>query len=327
MTSTRSALMWRAMLLAFALLPLAAHAQQKVIFYTNWYAEAEHGGFYQALAEGTYKASGLDVEVRMGGPQINVMQLLLAEQADLVMGYDLQTIKAIEQKLPVVTVAATFQKDPAVLIAHPGVSALPDLKSKTLLIGQASETTFWPWLKAKYGFTDAQKRPYAFSVQQFLVDQNIAQQGYLTSEPFTIEKGGVKPVVFLLADSGYPPYAETIVVTQKTLKSKVDMIRKFVAATAQGWKSYLKQPSPGNALIKKANPEMSDELLAFGVNKMREYGLVSGGDAKTQGILTMTDARWKQTFEFMVSAGLTAPDTDYRKGYTLDFVKDIKVLP
>jgi NitT/TauT family transport system substrate-binding protein len=213
------------------------------------------------------------------------------------------------------------------LIAHPGVNALPDLKSRTLLIGQASETTFWPWLKAKYGFTDAQKRPYSFSVQQFLVDQNIAQQGYLTSEPFTIEKGGVKPVVFLLADSGYPPYAETIVVTEKTLKSKGDMIKKFVAATAAGWKSYLKQPAPGNALIRKANPEMTDELLAFGVSKMRDYGLVTGGDAKTQGILTMTDARWKQTFDFMVSAGLTSADTDYRKGYTLDFVKDIKVLP
>jgi NitT/TauT family transport system substrate-binding protein len=133
--------------------------------------------------------------------------------------------------------------------------------------------------------------------------------------------------VFLLADSGYPPYAETIVVTEKTLKAKSDMIRRFIAATAQGWKNYLKQPGPGNALIKKANPEMSDELLAFGVSKMRDYGLVSGGDAKTQGILTMTDARWKQTFDFMVSAGLTPSETNYRKGYTLDFVKDIKVLP
>jgi NitT/TauT family transport system substrate-binding protein len=307
---------------------LTAQAQQpKVVFYTNWYAEAEHGGFYQAVAEGTYKAQGLDVEVRMGGPQINVMQLLLADQADFVMGYDLQTIKAIEQKLPVTTVAATFQKDPAVLIAHPGVRNLADLKSKTLLIGQASETTFWPWLKAKYGFTDAQKRPYAFSVQQFLVDKNVAQQGYLTSEPFTIEKGGVKPVVFLLADSGYPPYAETIVVTQKTLKEKPDMIRKFVTATAQGWKSYLKNPALGNSLIKKANPEMTDDLLAFGVKNMRDYGLVTGGDAKTQGIMTMTDGRWKQTFDFMVSAGLTTADTDYHKAYTLDFVKDIKVMP
>ncbi len=319
---------WMA-ILAVALAPALVSAQQpiKVVFYTNWYAEAEHGGFYQAVADGIYARHGLDVEVRMGGPQINVVQLLLAGQADLVMGYDLQTIKAIEQGLPVITVAATFQKDPAVLIAHPGVASLPDLKSRTLLIGQASETTFWPWLKAKYGFTDAQKRPYAFSVQQFLVDQNVAQQGYLTSEPYTIEKAGIKPVVFLLADSGYPPYAETIVVTTKTLKDKPDMIARFVRGSAEGWKSYLKDPAPGNALIKKANPEMTEELMAFGVAKMKAYALVTGGDAKTLGILTMTDSRWQQTFDFMVSAGLTKADVDYHKAYTLQFVKEIKVLP
>jgi len=319
---------WMA-ILAVALAPALVSAQQpiKVVFYTNWYAEAEHGGFYQAVADGIYARHGLDVEVRMGGPQINVVQLLLAGQADLVMGYDLQTIKAIEQGLPVITVAATFQKDPAVLIAHPGVASLPDLKSRTLLIGQASETTFWPWLKAKYGFTDAQKRPYAFSVQQFLVDQNVAQQGYLTSEPYTIEKAGIKPVVFLLADSGYPPYAETIVVTTKTLKDKPDMIARFVRGSAEGWKSYLKDPAPGNALIKKANPEMTEELMAFGVAKMKAYALVTGGDAKTLGILTMTDSRWQQTFDFMVSAGLTKADVDYHKAYTLQFVREIKVLP
>ena len=226
-----------------------------------------------------------------------------------------------------VTVGATFQKDPAVLITHPDVKSLAELKTRTLLIGQASETTFWPWLKAKYGFTDAQKRPYAFSVQQFLVDKSIAQQGYLTSEPFTIEKAGIKPTVFLLADAGYPPYAETIVVTRKTLEAKPDMIRKFLAATAEGWKSYLANPAPGNALIKKANPEMTADLMAYGVTKLKEYGLVTGGDAKTQGILTMTDARWKQTFDFMVSAKLAKPGVDYKKAYTLQFVKQIKVLP
>ena len=299
----------------------------KFVFYANWLAEAEHGGFFQAAAEGTYKKHGLDARIKGGGPQINVMQLLLGGKADAGMGYDLQQISAVEQGLPAITVAATFQKDPAVLIAHPGVKTLADLKSRTLLIGQASETTFWPWIKAKYGFTDAQKRPYAFSVQQFLVDKNIAQQGYVTSEPFTIEKGGVKPVVFLLADAGYPPYAETIIVTLKTLKEKPDLVKKFVQASAEGWKSYLANPAPGNALIRKENPEMSDDLLAFGVTKMKEYALVTGGDAKTLGIMSMTDARWQQTFDFMTSAKLVKPGVDYRKGYTLKVLKGIKVLP
>ena len=315
--------------LALALAAPCAQAQSlpKVVFLTNWLAEAEHGGFYQAVAEGTYRKHGLDVEVKMGGPQVNVVQLLLAGQADLVMGYDLQTIKLVEQGLPVITVGATFQKDPAVIIAHPDVKAMADLKTRTLLIGQASETTFWPWLKAKYGFSDAQKRPYAFSVQQFLVDKSVAQQGYATSEPYSIEKGGVKPKVFLLADAGYPPYAETIVTTQKMVKDKSDAIRKFLQASAEGWKSYLKNPAPGNALIKKDNPQMEDGLIAFGVRKMQEYGLVTGGDARTQGMLTMTDARWKQTFDFMVSAGLVQPGVDYRRAYTLELVKAVKVSP
>ncbi len=321
---------WSALLgvvLSLCLAGLARAESTKFVFLTNWLAQAEHGGFYQALAEGTYSRNGLDVEVRMGGPQVNVMQLLLAGQADAVMGYDLQIIKGIEQGLPLVTVGATFQKDPAVLISHPPAQSINDLKGRTLLIGQASETTFWPWAKAKYGFTDAQKRPYAFSVQPFLVDKNVVQQGYATSEPYSIEKGGVKPVVFLLADEGYPPYAQTIVVLEKTLKEKPAAVKQFLQATAEGYKSYLANPTPGNALIKKSNPAMEDALLAFGVAKMKEYGLVTGGDAKKQGILTMTDARWKQTFDFMVGAGLVKPEVNYKKAYTLDLVKQVKVLP
>jgi NitT/TauT family transport system substrate-binding protein len=304
-----------------------AHAADKVVFYTNWYAEAEHGGFYQAVAEGIYKKYGLDVTISMGGPQVNVYQLVLAGKADLAMGYDIATLNAVEEGLPLVTVAATFQRDPAVLIAHPGVSDIVELRTRTLLIGQASETTFWPWLKAKYGFVDVNKRPYAFSVQPFLADKNVAQQGYATSEPYSIEKGGVAPKLFLLADYGYPPYAETIVATQRMVREKPDVLRRFIEASAQGWKSYLANPSPGNALIKKENPQIEDGLLAFSVAKMKEFGLVTGGDAATQGIMTMTNARWKQTFEFMAQAGLIRPDVDYRKAFTLEFVQQVKVLP
>jgi NitT/TauT family transport system substrate-binding protein len=304
-----------------------AVAADKVVFVTNWYAEAEHGGFYQAIAEGIYQRHGLDVTIKMGGPQVNVYQLLLAGQADFAMGYDISTLNAVEQGLPLVTVAATFQADPAVMIAHPDVKDLADLKSRTLLIGQASETTFWPWLKAKYGFTDAQKHPYSFSVQQFLVDKKVAQQGYATSEPYSIQKGGIKPKVFLLAANGYPPYAETIVTLQKTVQEKPDVIRRFIEASAEGWKSYLANPAPGNALIKRDNREIETDLLAFSVARMKDFGLVTGGEAAKQGLLTMADARWKQTFDFMVEARLIKRDVDYRKAYTLQFVKQVHVLP
>ncbi len=310
-------------------LATAAHAQapDKLVFGTNWYAQAEHGGFYQALAEGTYRKHGLDVAVRMGGPQVNGLQLLLAGQMDLFMGYDLQTIQVVAQDLPVVTVAATFQKDPAAIIAHPPVARLEELKGRPIAISAASETTFWPWLRARYDFTDDQKRPYTFSVQPFLLDRRLAQQGYVTSEPYSIEKGGVKPVLFLLADRGYPPYAQTIVVTRDTLAKRRDAIRRFVLATAEGWKSYLANPAPGNVLVKRDNPQMEDALLAYGLAKMKEYAIVTGGDAARLGLLTMTDARWQRTFEFMVEAKMAKPDLDYRRAYTLDLVRDVKVLP
>jgi NitT/TauT family transport system substrate-binding protein len=243
------------------------------------------------------------------------------------MGYDLQTLQVVAQDLPVVTVAATFQKDPAVIIAHPGVAALDELKGRPIAISAASDTTFWPWLRARYGFTDDQKRPYAFSVQPFLVDKRLSQQGYVTSEPYSIEKGGVKPVLFLLADLGYPPYAQTVVATRDTLAKRRDAVRRFVQATAEGWKSYLANPAPGNARIKRDNPQMEDALLAYGLAKMKEYAIVTGGDAARLGIMTMTDARWKRTFEFMVEARMAEPDLDYRRAYTLEIVRELQVLP
>jgi NitT/TauT family transport system substrate-binding protein len=312
--------------MAFAL-PGVAQPLTKLVFTTNWYAQAEHGGFYQAVAEGIYRKHGLDVEIRMGGPQVNGLQILVARQADLFMGYDIQTAQAVAQGLPVVTVAATFQKDPAAIIAHPDVKSLADLKGHPIFISPASHTTFWPWLKARYGFTDAQLRPYSFSVQPFLVDKRAAQQGYITSEPYSIEKAGIKPAVFLLADAGYPPYAETIVVTRGTLAARKATVERFIRASAEGWKSYLANPVPGNALIKRDNPRIEDALIAYGVARIREYGLVSGGDAATRGIMTMTDARWDKTAEFMRSAGLLKPDFDIRNAYALDLVENVHVLP
>jgi NitT/TauT family transport system substrate-binding protein len=316
-------------LTALAVLANAALAQTpaKIVFSTDWLAEAEHGGFYQAVAEGIYRKYGLDVDVRMGGPQVNGLQLLAAGRLDVAMGDALQVTSAIDQNVPIVAIAATFQKNPTVIIAHPGVKSLEDLKGKPIAIGAASNTTFWPWLREKYGFTDDQKRPYGFSVQPFLADPQLSQQGFVTSEPFSIEKAGVRPVVFLLADYGYPPYSEVLAITRDTLSKKPEVLERFVRASAEGWKSYLENPAPGNALIKKANPQMSDALIAYGVAKMREYRIVTGGDAQRLGLLTMTDARWKATSDFLHSAKLAKPGVDYARAYTLDIVKAVRVVP
>ena len=308
---------------------VAALAQppERFVFATDWLAQAEHGGFYQAVAEGTYARHGLDVTIRMGGPQVNGLQLLAAGQLDIVMGDALQVLSAVEQNIPITAIAATFQKNPTVIIAHPGAAKLEDLKAKPIAVGAAANTTFWPWLKQRYGFTDDQKRPYAFSVQPFLVDRNLSQQGFATSEPFSIEKGGVTPVVFLLAEQGYPPYSEVLAVRRDVLAKRADALARFVRASAEGWKSYLANPVPGNALIKRDNPQMSDELLAYGHRKMKEYAIVTGGDAPTAGLLTMTDDRWQQTLAFLRAAGLARSNVDYAQAYTLSVVKAVRVLP
>jgi NitT/TauT family transport system substrate-binding protein len=306
---------------------LCAQGPDRIVFATDWFAQAEHGGFYQALAQGTYRKHNLDVQIRMGGPQVNGLQLLAAGQLDMVMGDALQVLSAVEQGVPVVAIAATFQKNPTVIIAHPGVARLEELKGRPIAIGAASNTTFWPWLKQRYGFTDAQKRPYGFSVQPFLADAKLSQQGFATSEPFSIEKAGVNPVVFLLADLGYPPYSEALIVTRDTLARRADALARFVRASAEGWKSYLADPSPGNALIRKDNPQMSEELLAYGWRKLKEHAIVDGEDARTQGLLTMTAVRWTRTIDFLNAAGLAKPNVDYATAYSLDIVRNVRVLP
>lgn len=304
-------------------------AQEKFTYVTNWYAQAEHGGFYQALADGSYKAAGLDVTIRMGGPQVNIMQIMAAGQAECVMGYDVQTMSVRAQGINAVTVAASFQKDPQVLIAHPDVKKLEDIKSKTILVSSAGTTTYWPWLRGKYGLSDGQMKPYTFNVQPFIADKNVVQQGYLSSEPFAIEKeAGFKPSVFLLSDHGWPPYSTTIVCMEKTVKERPQAVAKFVKASMEGWKKYLTgDPSAANALIKKDNPNMTDDKIANGIALLKSTGMVFGGDAAKLGIGVVTDARMKATYDMLVANKLIDAKVDYKATYTDQFVKDLKILP
>jgi NitT/TauT family transport system substrate-binding protein len=305
--------------------PPAGSKLTPIRFATDWRAEAEHGGFYEALANGDYARRGLDVKIVQGGPGVNVPQLLAAGSVDMGVGSNGFIVMNLAQEgVPVKAVAAVFQKDPQVLIAHPdtGVNSIADLKGHPILLGDASVTTFWVWLKAKYGFTDDQVRKYTFNNGPFLADKRAAQQGYVTSEPYTIEKqAGVKPVVFLLADNGYPGYATMILAPDSLIAKNPAAVKAFVQATAKGWHDYLNgDPRPADALIRKDNPEMTQDVLDQARAKLKSYGIVEGGDAATGGIGTMTDARWKTFFEMASGAGVYPKSLDYRKAYTLQFL-------
>ena len=325
-TTTRIAAAFGAAALALAAAP--AQSQEKFVYQTNWYAQAEHGGFYQAVATGLYKKAGLDVTIKMGGPQLNSLQMMAAGQADCMMSTDMSMLLARNTGVPVMTVASVFQKDPQVLIAHEDVKSFADMKGKTSYNGAASHRTFWPWLKAKYGLTDAQVRPYTFNIQPFVADKNSVMQGFLTSEPFSLQKQGVKVNVLMFSDHGYPAYNTTISCMEKTVKERRRAVAAFVQATMEGWKSYLQNPAPGNELIRKENPNMTQEQLDYSVGKLRELGMVTSGDAATKGIGTMSEARLRASYDLMVASKVIDPSkVDFASTYTLDIVNAIKVLP
>ncbi len=304
----------------------AVSSRTHITFATDWRAQAEQGGFYQAVATGEYTRRGLDVTIMQGGPAVNVPQLLAAGSVDMGMGSNsFIVLNLAAEKVPVKAVAAFMQKDPQVLMAHPdqGIKSIADMKGRPILLSDASVTAFWVWLKAKYGFTDGMVRKYTFNPAPFIADRKAIQQGYVTSEPYTIEKeAGIKPAVFLLADEGYPGYATMVLVPDAFIARNPEAVRAFVEGSAAGWKSYLNgDAAPGDALILKDNPEATSELLAHAREKMKSYGIVESGDAAIAGIGAMTDERWAEFFKVASEQGVYPKDMDYKRAYTLDFLK------
>ncbi|MBR1134424.1 MAG: ABC transporter substrate-binding protein [Bradyrhizobium sp.] len=302
-----------------------AQTLDKVSFGTNWVAEAEHGGFFQAVADGTYKRYGLDVTIVPGGPNENNRMLLISGKIEFFMAANtLMAFDAVANNVPVVSIAAMFQKDPQVFLTHPEskITKLDELKPLTLFVSKEGISSYYQWLKSEYGFSEKNVRPYTFNPQPFIATAQSAMQGYVTSEPFAVERAaGFKPGVILLADYGFNTYSTLIETRRDLIESKPDLVQRFVDASIIGWYNYIYgDNSAGNALIKKMNPEMTDDLLAYSVAKMKEYGIVDSGDSVEKGIGAMTEERITSFFDKMVRAGVVKPTVDYRKSYTLRFV-------
>ncbi|MDN2579281.1 ABC transporter substrate-binding protein [Aquibium sp. ELW1220] len=306
--------------------PLAAQAADKVVFATNWLAQAEHGGYYQAVADGTYAACGLDVEIMQGGPQVSGRPLLLAGKIDFYMGGNmLQAFAAVEQNIPLRVVAASFQKEPQVLMSHPGqgLDTWDDLKkAEQYILGDEGFQSYFQWMITDFGFDASKRVPYTFNPAPFIANPKSVQQGYVTSEPFAVEReAGFKPNLFLLADYGFETYATTIETMQKTIDERPAVVQCFVDGSAKGWYNYLYgDNAAANALIKKDNPDMNDEQIAFSIATMKEFGIVDSGDTATMGIGAMTDERIAGFYASMVKAKVVADGLDIKKSYTLDFV-------
>jgi NitT/TauT family transport system substrate-binding protein len=277
------------------------------------------------VVDGTYQKYGLDVTIVAGGPNDNNRMLLIAGKLDFFMTANtLMSLDAVANNVPVVAVAAIFQKDPQVFLTHPEskITKLEELKPLTLFVSKAGIGGYFQWLKSEYGFSEEKVRPYAFNPQPFIVNKQSAMQGYVTSEPFAVEKAGkFKPGIILLADYGFNTYSTLIETRRELTDKKPDLVQRFVDASIIGWYNYLYgDNAAANSLIKKLNPEMTDELLAYSVKEMKEYGIVDSGDTLRDGIGAMTDERAASFFDKMVRAGVVRANIDFRKAYTLRFV-------
>lgn len=305
--------------------PVDEEGRVRLRFATDWRAQAEHGGFYQALASGAYARRGLNVQIIQGGPGVNVPQLLASGAVELGMGSNsFIPLNLVAEGAPVKAVAAFFQKDPQVLIAHPdpALRSIADLRGRPFLLADASVTAFWVWLKAKYGFTDDQVRKYTFNLAPFLADERAVQQGYLTSEPYTIERtAGFTPKVFLLADEGYPSYATMVLAPDAFARDNAAALRSFIAGSAEGWRDYIQgDGKAADALIRKDNPEMTQDILDQARAKLKANGIVDGGDAALYGLGAMTAERWQAFFEVTSGAGVYPAGLDWRKAFTTQYL-------
>lgn len=305
-----------------------AHAATKLRVLTNFYAEPGHGGIYHAKLTGLYDKAGLDVEIKQGGPQINGMQLLTGGEADIFMGSAISAIMSVQNGAPVVVIMPTYQFDMQCIITRPEVPSIAALKGRTILVSTLGRASYWLWVKDKFGFTDDQVAPYTGNYQPFIQDPTVALSGVATTEPFRIEKAGVKNRYFLLANEGYPPYGYPLLTMRPTIERDRDAISRFVRATLEGWKGFLASPAETLKGIKaERGTDVTDDFLVYSVNTIRELGGVDGGDVKTSGFGIMTDARWRTLATFMQKAGLLKPTTDWRAAYTTEFVKDLRIMP
>jgi NitT/TauT family transport system substrate-binding protein len=315
--------------LGSALVPVAgarvsAQTLDRVSFQTNWRAQAEHGGYYQAVAAGIYRRYGIECDLRMGGPQQNPAQLLLAGRVDMIMSNGFQALTYVRENIPFLTIGAIMQKDPQILMTHEGngINSFEDMRGRPILIGASGRVTYWPFLRARFGFTDDQIRPYTFNVQPFMADRMAIQQGFLSSEPYSAIEAGARPRVFLIADAGYENYNTTIDISRRMVTERRDLVQRFVDATIEGWTQYMTGQGieAANALIKRDNPEMTDDKIAYAIRVMNEQGIVRSGDALTLGIGAMQAARWASFYQTMTAAGVFPPGLDVARAYSLDFV-------
>ena len=301
---------------------VAAAQLTPVTMQLNWHPQADFGGYFTAKADGLYEKGGLDVTIKAGGPQLNIHQLLAAGQVDFVMGTSVRTMVIRNQGIPIVAVGAFYQRDPVTFMVHAdsGFNSVADLKGKTIYLPGIARLNYWPWLRSSLGFTDDQIKPYDPSYRAMSLDRAAASQGYLTEDGHSFRKLNMAGKSIWLAEHGWNPYSSTLDATEKTIAEKPKMVEAFLKATAEGYRRYLQDPAKAFALIRQMNPAMPQEQMEHAYSVMKGRNLMDPPGVK---IGSMTDERWAATFKILSDSGVLPATFDYRKAYTLQFVKGL----
>ena len=314
------------------------YGADKVVFGTNWLAQGGHGGFYQAIADGTYAKHGLDVEIMMGGPQMNNRPMLIAGKLDFLMtGNLLLSFDNVRNGIPTMVVGAFFQKDPQAMISHSGqYNNFSDLKkAPTILVSKDGQFSFWKWMVNAHGFKDEQVKPYAYNLAQFLQDEKMVQQAYGTAEPIYAAAAGAKPETYLLADHGWTTYSTTIEARSEMVEKNPDLVQRFMNASIEGWYNFLYgDRTAAYGLIMKDNPEMTKEKLDKEMAQFEKLGIIDVGDALTKGIGALDMERVKAFHKLAIDSGIidegsvdiqkVATDKFVNKGHGLDIKAKLK---
>jgi NitT/TauT family transport system substrate-binding protein len=309
------------------LLAQPAFAQEKkltpVRFTLNWLPTPDHAGYYAAKIGGIYEKYGLDVAIRPGGPQVNVHQLLAANQTDMIMGTTMRAFNARSEGIPIVTVASWYQRDATTFMLHPDNKAtnLAELKSNQVMIPNIAKVNYWPWLKVKFGFNDDQLKPYDFAFRAWAINPLAISQGYITTDkPNMIAAGVPNGRSLLLADFGWNQYINTVDVLEEMIATRPEVIRAFLKATAEGWRAYLNDPTAVNSELTRLNPDLGKEAAMSGYEIIKSYKLLGVSAADEGKIGQISGERLKDFADEMVKAGALKPSDTYLKSFTLQFM-------
>ena len=278
-------------------------AAGKVAIALNWKPEPEFGGLYEAQRIDAFTKRGLELEIT-GGPGAPVVQMVEAGKVEFGIAAADEVMVARDRGTDIVAVFATYQTNPQGIMVHAsrGLGSLADLFAAGGTLAVEPGVAYVKYFQKRFDLAKMKIVPYGFSIAPFLNDKDMAQQVFVTAEPIAARRQGADPQVFLIAESGFNPYAAVVITTGARARGEAKRVADFVAALREGWRGYLDDPTEANARMGALNKEMDGETFRLGAEAQRP--LIEDDFARQHGLGAMSLERWTQLGEQLRELGL-----------------------